>query len=76
MRRRWQVKTGGSLTVLTAVLGGLSSAHQASATTVPPAVYSGSLGACLGNGPSGWFEAVHELGGLISHDLTLLRWRA
>jgi hypothetical protein len=34
------------------------------------------LGACLGNGPSGWFEAVHELGGLISHDLTLLRWRA
>jgi hypothetical protein len=34
------------------------------------------LGARLGNGPSGWFGAVHELGGLISHDLTLLRWRA
>jgi hypothetical protein len=36
----------------------------------------GDLGACLGNGPSRWFETVHGLGGLIAHDLTLLRWRA
>jgi hypothetical protein len=33
----------------------------------------GDLGACLGNGPSGWFETVHGLGGLIAHHLTLLR---
>ena len=35
-----------------------------------------ALGACLGNGPRGWFATVHELGGYSEHDLTWLRWRA